>query len=120
MAAIGVDMETLRPPPLCLERDGVGVASEAANRDRWAGGVANADGVVERRRRLRPELSPGEEKVLPIGLEKESSGDEGPAGLTWSGIRKSKMKFQNSLEGTIRTVVEICWRRIGSHDGDLR
>lgn len=59
-------------------RDGVGVVSEAANRDREAGGVANAVGVVDRRRLLCREASAGDENVLPIGLEKESSGEEGP------------------------------------------
>lgn len=61
-------------------RDGVGVVSEPENRDRLALGVANSeDGVVDRRRRLCLEAPAGEEEsVLPIGLEKESSGDEGP------------------------------------------
>ena len=61
-------------PPLWRERGAVGVASEEANRERRSDGVANAEGVDERRRRLLA----GEEKVLPIGLERESSGDEGP------------------------------------------
>lgn len=66
-----------RPPPpplLWRERGAVGVASEEANRERRSDGVANAEGVEERRRRLLA----GDEKVLPMGLERESSGDEGP------------------------------------------
>lgn len=61
-------------------RDGVGVPSEEAAKreDGGGGGEANVEGVVDRRRLLRPEASPGDEKVFPIGLEKESSGEEGP------------------------------------------
>lgn len=69
-SVVEVGVGGTRPaPPLWRER-GIGVASEEANRDRCAGGVA----VEERRRRLPT----GEENVLPIGLERESSGDEGP------------------------------------------
>jgi len=66
----------IRPPPPTpwRERGAVGVASEEANRERRSDGVANAEGVEERRRRLLP----GDEKVLPMGLERESSGEEGP------------------------------------------
>lgn len=79
MSSVEVGVAGTRPPPdLCLDRDGVGVAS-SANRERCGGGVPNADGVEERpRRRLRRAASPGEDNVLPIGLERESSGDEGP------------------------------------------
>lgn len=79
MAATEVDTEALRPPPLCLDRVGVGVASEEPNRDRLGGGVAKVDGVEERPRLFRRAASPGDDNVLPIGLEKESSGEEAPA-----------------------------------------
>lgn len=87
---------TLPPPalPLCRSRDGVGVPSEEANRDRCGGGVPNADGVEDRRRRLRP----GEEKVLAIGLETESSGEEGPEKILKWGFQKTilkKLKIRN-------------------------
>lgn len=61
-----------------FRRDGVGVASDdaAANREDLGGG----GGVAEtERRRLRREALPGDdEKVFRMGLENESSGDEGP------------------------------------------
>lgn len=115
MAATGVDMDALRPLPLCLDRGGVGVASEEANRDRLVGGVANADGVEDRRRLLRRPPSPGDDSVLPIGLEKESSGEEGPA--QFDQIRKrTNRKPRKNVEGEILTVVEIRRRRrIGGH-----
>lgn len=73
---VGVGGTRPPPPPAAVlplrRRDGVGVASEEANRDRCGGGVP--DGVKDRRTRLRP----GEELVLPIGLDWESSGEEGP------------------------------------------
>ena len=74
-SVVEVEVAGTRPPPLLWrERGAVGVASEEANRERRSDGVANAEGVEERRRRLLA----GDEKVLPMGLERESSGDEGP------------------------------------------
>lgn len=82
----------LPPPPdvrRCA-REGVGVVSNAAaKRDRCAGGVdAKLEGVEDPpppRRRRPPPRAPGraaglsgEDCVLPMGLEKESSGEEGP------------------------------------------
>lgn len=77
------------------------MASEEANRDRWGGGVPNADGVEERRRRcLGRAASPGEENVLPIGLERESSGDEGPEkDLNKLGMKLRKPKIESSRRG---------------------
>ena len=69
---------------------GVGVVSEAAKRERAAGGVANAVGVTDRRRRLW-RAAAGEEKVLPIGLEMESSGDEGPVEIGKIGNKLIKL-----------------------------
>lgn len=74
---------------LRFERDGVvfGVSEEVAKRGWFARGVRKAVGVVDRRRRRRPPSRPrpeareepaGEEKVLSIGVEIESSGDDGP------------------------------------------
>lgn len=79
-AAMGVDGGALLLPLAFVRRDreGVEVASGVAKRDCWTGGVADADGVVDLRRPLRREASPGDEKVFPIGLENESSGEEGP------------------------------------------
>jgi len=71
---VDVGVAGTRPPTLWRERGAVGVASEEANRERRSDGVADADGVEDRRRRLLP----GDENVLPIGLERESSGEEGP------------------------------------------
>ncbi|KAL7002656.1 hypothetical protein U1Q18_003811 [Sarracenia purpurea var. burkii] len=76
-AARGVDVEPLLPPRLRCELEGVGVASVAANRECW-GGVGVAYDAVDRRPRFRRLESPGEENVLPIGLDIESSGEEGP------------------------------------------
>ena len=83
--AIGVDTEALLDPLLRrplegvgVASDGVGVVSEAANRECGCGGVANAGDADGRRPLLRRVPSPGDEKVLPIGLEYESSGEEGP------------------------------------------
>lgn len=80
---IGVDEGALRLPDAEFRRvrDGVGVPSEEAlpkREDGGGGGVANDDGVVDPRLLLRREASPGDEKVFPIGLENESSGEEGP------------------------------------------
>lgn len=53
-AAMGVDEGVLLLPFVAVRRvrDGVGVASEVAKRDCWAGGVPDTDGVVDRRRLL--------------------------------------------------------------------
>lgn len=98
-------------------RDGVGVVSEAAKRE--AGGVAKAVGVVDRRRRLWREAaaSAGEEKVLPIGLEMESSGEEGPVGIEIGKNQKQTELGKLGLTSNSReierevTVVE----RVGGH-----
>lgn len=72
-----------------------GVSEEVAKRDWFARGVRKAVGVVDRRRRRPPsrprpearEEPAGEEKVLSIGVEIESSGDDGPKN------QKKKSKF---------------------------
>lgn len=79
---IGVDTEAL-PDPLLLRplesvgvaSDGVGVASEEANRECGCGGVANDEDADGRRPLLGRVPSPGDEKVFPIGLEYESPGE---------------------------------------------
>lgn len=75
MAAIGVELRSgLLLLPLLLE--GVGVASGVANREfRGGGGVAYE---AEERRPRRRRVSPGDENVFPMGLDIESSGEEGP------------------------------------------
>jgi hypothetical protein len=88
VVAIGVVEGALRPRP--RREFGVGVragfASDAANRD-WCGcgggggGVVYAEGVVDRRRLRRLAASPGDENVLPIGLEFESSGEDAPVNI---------------------------------------
>lgn len=67
-----------RPPRVLWELGGVGVTvALAANRE-FCGGVGVASAAAEGpRRRLRRVGLPGEENVLPIGLEIESSGEEG-------------------------------------------
>lgn len=109
--AIGVDREALLDRLLrCpLEggaaSDGVGVVSELANRECGCGGVAYAGEADESRPRLRRVPSPGDEKVLPIGLENESSGEEGPVMFhvklvpnkisPWSGCFEIFMQLNN-------------------------
>ena len=94
-ALTGVVEVALLPPRRPPRReDGVGVragfASEVANRDWFGGGVANAEGV-EDRRRLRRLASPGDEKVLPTGLEYESSGEVGPVKI---GVKLTSSEIQ--------------------------
>lgn len=76
-AAVGVGDVAGRRPRL-VERDGVGVDDELAKREGFGGGVAAAEEGVEVWRRPRRRRWAGEE-VLGMGLEKESSGEEGPA-----------------------------------------
>ena len=122
-AAMGVDEGALLLPFVfaCRERDGVGVASGVAKRDCWAGGVANADGVVDRPLLLRREASPGDEKVFPIGLENESSGEEGPKdkGEEFTiRLKKFSHTFTNintNIQRERLTLIEIDRRGIGSH-----
>lgn len=81
MAAAGVEGVFLLLPPPRGRREvgGVGVvAASAANRE-FCGGVGVASAAEDRPRRPRRVAAPpGEENVLPIGLEIESSGEEGP------------------------------------------
>lgn len=78
MAAIGVVMGSgLRRLRRLVRVVGVGVGSGVAKRElRREGGVATEE------RRPRRRGFPGEENVLPIGLDMDSSsGDDGPVGL---------------------------------------
>lgn len=71
VAAIGVE------EPRRRRREGVGVAPEGPSRDRRAPPDTGVSaGVVDRRPRRRPA---GEDEVLRMGLESNSSGEEGPA-----------------------------------------
>lgn len=87
--------------------EGVGVASdEAAKRDRCAGGVAaKLEGVEDppccrlRRPPARAAVLSGEDSVLPMGLEKESSGEEGP---------ENQMKRKEKSHGMIESSISRC------------
>lgn len=108
--AIGVDTEALLDPLLRrplegvgVASDGVGVVSEAANRECGCDGVANAGDADGRRPLLRRVPSPGDEKVLPIGLEYESSGEEGPP-LMLAGEESEAMRRKKGREAGVGRV----------------